>query len=364
MTTQLKVVLAETDPQRAQALAAAFQARGWTSEVAEDAAGTLAAVRRLAPDAVVLDTQLPADGSLIILRRMRASVVAASIPVITIGSASAEEVQAFAAAGAGQHVPATADAVCAAILAITSPAAPVAEVTAAPAGELQSPLRLAALRASGLLDSPPEEAYDRLTQLVARLVGTPVALLSLVGEDRQFFKSQVGLPESWAAARQTPLTHSFCQWVVSGREPVRVDDARAHPVLRHNKAIQDMGVVAYSGVPVHSAQGESLGSLCAIDSQPRAWQDRDTALLNDLARVAESCIARSELVRQPPRSAADLDAYVEAAGGAIGGVLDILRREGRNLSDADRELLYDLIAESGYHLVQLNRLIQVNQALS
>lgn len=363
MTAQFKVILAEKDAQRGQALVAAFQRRGWVSEVAVDAAAALAAIRRVVPDVVVLNTDLPAGGSMIILKRMRASASAAATPVLTIGQVPPEEVQAFRAAGAREHVPAGDDgeAVCAAILGgATAP-----EVTIqAPAEPLRSPLRMAALRASGLLDSPPEEAFDRLTRLVANLLGTPVGLLSLVDEDRQFFKSQVGLPEPWASTRQTPLTHSFCQWVVTGREPVSVVDAREHPLLRHNKAIQDLGVVAYAGVPVHSAQGEALGSLCAIDAQPRVWGTRDEVLLQDLARLAESWIARSELVRNPPRGAADLDPYAEAAGSAIGAAVDILRREGGSLADADRELLYDLVTEYGHHLVQLNRLIQVNQSLT
>src|SRR5919108_2857095 len=66
--------------------------------------------------------------------------------------------------------------------------------------------RLAALHRTGLLDTPAEEAFDRLTRLAARLLGAPVALVSLVDEDRQFFKSAVGLPEPWASARSAPLS--------------------------------------------------------------------------------------------------------------------------------------------------------------
>ena len=80
---------------------------------------------------------------------------------------------------------------------------------------LRDERRLAALWRTGLLDTPPEQVFDRLTRLVRRLLGTPVALVSLVDADRQFFKSAVGLPEPWAARRETPLSHSFCQHVVA-----------------------------------------------------------------------------------------------------------------------------------------------------
>ena len=109
--------------------------------------------------------------------------------------------------------------------------------------------RLAALRQTGLPDSGPEEAFDRLTRLATRALGVPVALVSLVDEHRQFFKSCVGLPEPWATDRQTPLSHSFCQHVVSAADPLVIADARQHPLVRDNAAIADLGVVAYAGFP-------------------------------------------------------------------------------------------------------------------
>jgi GAF domain-containing protein len=92
--------------------------------------------------------------------------------------------------------------------------------------------RLDALRSTGLLDSPAEEAFDRLTRLAARLLRVPVALVSLVDEDRQFFKSCFGLPEPLATQRETPLSHSFCQHVVNLEDLLVAGDAREHPLLR------------------------------------------------------------------------------------------------------------------------------------
>src|SRR6516162_9470764 len=78
--------------------------------------------------------------------------------------------------------------------------------------------RLAALQRTELLDTLPELEFDRVTRLACRLLGTEVALLSLVDTDRQFFKSSCGLPEPWASIRQTPLSHSFCQHVVASEK--------------------------------------------------------------------------------------------------------------------------------------------------
>src|ERR1700761_4594003 len=90
---------------------------------------------------------------------------------------------------------------------------------------LRNPERLAALAATGLPDSQAEEAFDRLTRMVTRLLGVPVSLVSLVDDQRQFFKSLHGLT-GWAAEqRQTPLSHSFCQHVVRQQKPLVIADA-------------------------------------------------------------------------------------------------------------------------------------------
>ena len=130
---------------------------------------------------------------------------------------------------------------------------------------------MGALQATGLLDSDIDPAFDRHARLAAQVLNAPVALVSLVDADRQFFKSCLGLPEPWATKRGTPLSHSFCQHAVASREPLIVDDAREHAVLRDNPAIRDMGVVAYAGIPLIDGDGNALGTLCVIDSQPRHW---------------------------------------------------------------------------------------------
>ena len=155
--------------------------------------------------------------------------------------------------------------------------------------------RLDALRATGLLDSDITPSFDRLARLAAHVLNAPVALVSLVDADRQFFKSCLGLPEPWASERQAPLTHSFCQHAVASREPLLVDDAREHEYLRGNLAIRDMGVIAYAGIPLIDPDGHALGTLCVIDSHPRHWTTHQVQLLSDLAGsvVTEISLARA-----------------------------------------------------------------------
>jgi two-component system, cell cycle sensor histidine kinase and response regulator CckA len=160
---------------------------------------------------------------------------------------------------------------------------------------LTRPDRLAALRQTGLLDTPPDEGFDRLTRMAARLLGASTSLVSLVTHDRQFFKSAIGLPEPWASSRTAPLSFSFCSTVVSTGEPLVVEDARRHPLLRHSPAIRELGWVSYAGVPLITRDGQVIGSFCVVDKMPRLWSERDLVLLQDLAA---SAVTEIELRRE------------------------------------------------------------------
>ena len=140
--------------------------------------------------------------------------------------------------------------------------------------------RLAELRATGLLDSPAEEVFDRLTRLAARLLGAPISRVTLVDEDRQFFKSHAGPPTE---CRQTPLSHSYCRHAVASGETLVIGDAREHPLVAGNPAIGEYGALAYVGVPLRTGSGHVLGTLCVVDDQPRAWTAEQTETLEVLA---------------------------------------------------------------------------------
>ncbi|PAP77595.1 GAF domain-containing sensor histidine kinase [Rubrivirga marina] len=169
-------------------------------------------------------------------------------------------------------------------------------------------LRQQALWVTGLLDSPPEPSFDRLTDLVRMILDVPVALVSLIDRDRQFFKSQQGLPEPWCSLRQTPLSHSFCQHVVDQAEPLVVPDAREHPLVQDNLAIEDLSVVAYLGVPLATPDNVVIGSLCAIAPEPRQWTERDLATLEALAESVMTEIAVRYHLEQRNAAAAELEA--------------------------------------------------------
>ena len=160
-----------------------------------------------------------------------------------------------------------------------------------PPSALSDASRLAALRRLKLLDSDVEAGFDRLTKLAAQVLAAPVCLVSLVDDRRQFFKSALGLGGPAGEARQTPLTHSFCQHVVTSGAPLVVDDAPAHPLVCDNLAIRDLGVKAYLGAPIRSTDGQVLGSFCVIDTKPRRWLPHEVELVREFAGLVETEIA-------------------------------------------------------------------------
>ena len=150
--------------------------------------------------------------------------------------------------------------------------------------------RLAMLRSLDILDTLPEERFDRVTRLAKRMFGVPTALVSLVDENRQWFKSCVGLD-----ARETPRDISFCGHAILGDAvfiiPNALDDLRFadNPLV-----VNDPNVRFYAGCPL-SVNGYKLGTLCIIDVQPRSFGEEDIEAFKDLASMVERELAAVQL---------------------------------------------------------------------
>ncbi len=183
-------------------------------------------------------------------------------------------------------------------------------------GDLAGARRIQVLRATGLLDSPPDPEFDEFTRLLARLLKAPVACVSLVDENRQFLKSAFGLEEPVATTRETPLSHSFCKHAVSMRRPLVVDDARVDPLVSENLAVRELGVVAYAGVPL-TVEGEAVGALCAIDGRARHWTSDELDALSLLARAVERLIKLQVLNGELARRTSHLDTVLNSIGDAL-----------------------------------------------
>jgi GAF domain-containing protein len=180
--------------------------------------------------------------------------------------------------------------------------------------------RLQVLRDLSLLDPEEDTIFDRLTALASTVIGAPVSLVSMVAANYQFFKSMVGLPEPWASRRQTPLSHSFCQHVVATDEPLIVTDARKVDLLKDNKAIPDLDVIGYLGMPLTLHDGRPLGSFCVIDSNPREWTQDEIDIMHELAAVVTADIDAKAHARIDDKYVAQL----EAAEAAINNLINSL----------------------------------------
>lgn len=149
------------------------------------------------------------------------------------------------------------------------------------------------LHALELVDSPPEEVFDKFTRLVARVMAVPVSLVSIIdeGHDRQVFKSALGLRGDPAARRETPLSHSICRLVTRDNRPLVVDHAPGDPRVCDIAARPVPGVRAYLGVPIHGPGARPVGALCAIDTVRRSWREEDVDVMMDIG----ACV--SDLIR-------------------------------------------------------------------
>jgi len=146
---------------------------------------------------------------------------------------------------------------------------------------LRRPSRLRALAELEANAESSARALDRIARTACRVLDVPVVLVNLVGADQQRFVGCEG-PEPWPSTREMPVTAGFCPFVISADEPYTLADARSDPESAANPAVQQFGVVAYAGVPLRTTDGEPVGTLCAIDYEPRAWSAEDLGLLTDL----------------------------------------------------------------------------------
>ncbi len=140
--------------------------------------------------------------------------------------------------------------------------------------------RLAALASYCVLDTDAEDEYDDLTRLAAQICDTPIALVSLVDRDRQWFKSRHGL-----TVTETPRDQSFCAHAVAKRATLVVADATADPRFHDNPLVTgEPRIRFYAGVPLLTADGPALGSLCVIDRRPRLLEVAQLEALQALSR--------------------------------------------------------------------------------
>ncbi|MFE9016866.1 GAF domain-containing SpoIIE family protein phosphatase [Streptomyces cyaneofuscatus] len=153
---------------------------------------------------------------------------------------------------------------------------------------LSDPARLAALEASGMAGSAPEQVFDDLTRLAVSVTGAAISAITFVGGARTYWKSVPHLPYGGSEQWQNGVGESFCYFAVGANGPFIVEDAAKDPRTAGHQAIGPWGVGSWAGFPIVSTDGHAIGTMCVIDANPRQWQPQELETLATLARAVSN----------------------------------------------------------------------------
>lgn len=276
-----KVLVVDTEFATRKVTIATLMGAGFEVCLADSGFETLAVALTEKPD-LVLIAESVSRSDLALVGRLFTNAATAELPVVVV----VQGVELFDQAmrsGAREVIagPATAEAILAAVSAhIERPGA----LPAAPEALLSDEQRLEAVEILKPIGSE-QEALDRFTSLASKMLGVPMSTITLIDRDRQTFASQVGVGEPWASEGGTPLEYSYCQYTVTARQALKIDDANKHPLVWNSPGLKELDVVAYLGIPIITDDDLAVGSLCAIDTQPREWSEREQGMLNELADI-------------------------------------------------------------------------------
>jgi hypothetical protein len=165
--------------------------------------------------------------------------------------------------------------------------------------------RLAELDGLNLLDTPREAEFDRVTERLTKLFKVPIALLTLIDKDRQWFKSQTGLPADLAEARSTSRDVSLCGHVIANDEVLIVRDLARDPRFANNPFVKERGLRFYAGVPLRGPNGFPIGTLTILDTKPREMTRQEQDLLKMIAGDVMEQIKRRRVAETPSTLASE-----------------------------------------------------------
>jgi len=151
----------------------------------------------------------------------------------------------------------------------------------------------------GLLSPEADEVLRQTAEEAATRLGLPVATVTVVLDEAQFFAATHGVDGWKAESRGTPVEWSFCAYAVDRREPFIVEDATTHPIVRDNPLVHNDGVICYAGFPLISSHGHALGTLCVIGDEPHHFTPDELDILRTLA---DRAVAHIEERRPAGRS--------------------------------------------------------------
>ena len=158
---------------------------------------------------------------------------------------------------------------------------------------ISDPVRLAALWRITIAQGPGRNPFDHLACTAAQTLGAPMAVVTLVEEDRQYFAGLNGMPEAWADRRELPAAWGFCPFALALHGPLMLPDVTVRPEFASNPIVRELSVSAYAGVPLLAGPARPIGTLSVLDAKARMWTGEDARTLSDLC--ANAVVAVSEV---------------------------------------------------------------------
>jgi excisionase family DNA binding protein len=286
MFASARVIVIAQPERMADYQAALAKVNGCVVESYTDIYAALLAIGSRLPAAVVIEAEQSGASELAVLESLRSDPALGRTQILIVGRSAAEQQSRSVGLDAGMTLfidglPTLPKAIEAAIRGAVEHPVPFETPPSFPFPDNEGQ-RLLALERSGLVDTPPEDSFDRLTWLAARSLDAPIALLTLLTPTRQWFKSRYGLDMV-----ETPRGWAFCNYTILKKGIMVAENLATDQRFVDNPAVSgELGFRFYAGCPVLDPDGFTLGSLCVIDTRPRTLDDSQKQILANLAVLA------------------------------------------------------------------------------
>lgn len=272
------VFVVSPEESRVEQVVARLRAAGCEVTLFTESIGIVAAVLRSSPSLVVIDMERSLIDSVALCGLLRKSPKLAALTVLLLGKFD-DPREGYAKAAAAGAQAAVNSGQLAVELAVQILSFVQRKRMILPPNESQ---RVQALRSYKVMNTPPEQVFDDLVRIASMVCQTPIALVSLVDESRQWFKARVGID-----GFETPREQAFCAHAIHGREILEVPDATQDPRFAQNPLVRGAPDIRfYAGAPLTGRSGLAAGTLCVIDRKPRQLTPEQREILAALGRIA------------------------------------------------------------------------------